>query len=55
LTLIFSKPYNTLFHFLAEATAVSSGQTHLKKLASVAGFRRKTDDFQPVATQKIGL
>jgi len=33
----------------------AAGQTHLKKLASVAGFRRKTDDFQPVATQKISL
>ena len=32
-----------------------AGQTHLKKLASVAGFRRKTDDFQPVATQKTSL
>jgi hypothetical protein len=32
-----------------------AGQTHLKKLASVADFGRKTDGFQPVATQKIGL
>jgi hypothetical protein len=41
---------------LNSATSLyTAGQTHLKKLASVAGFRRKTDDFQPVATQKISL